>query len=97
MNDDVTTYVVGGSRGSLFFTANQVSLTQVTTQQNTGGLTAMYLDAGTYVKSFYSILFQPSSVRIESMGDKHMRLHHRIEWKHTTPMILDEKHRRHRG
>ena len=96
MNDDVTTYVVGGSRGELFFTVNQVSLTQTTTQQNTGGLTQMYLDAGTYTKSFYTILFHPSSVHIQAMGDKHMRLHHSIQWKNTTPMILSEAHRKER-
>jgi len=39
-------------------------------------------------------MYTPSSVKVSIMGDKHMRLHHRVSWKHTTPVILDEKYKK---
>lgn len=59
MNEDVCTYVSLGSKGDIFFTINQVSLNQLATQSNEGGITELYLDAGTYVKSFYTVMCQP--------------------------------------
>ena len=94
MNEDVTTYVVGGLRGELFFTALQVLLTQVQTQANAGGMSGLYLDSGTYVKSFYSVMYAPSCVKIGQLGDHrspHYRIHHKINWHHTAPKILREE------
>ncbi len=91
LNEDVNTYLVLGSRGRLFFTVNQVSLVQLQTQTNSGGMTDSYLKYGTYVKSFYSVMYHPSSVKVRKMSG---RLHHSISWKHTVPMILREEHRR---
>lgn len=90
-NDDVNTYVVNGSRGDIYFTSNLVSLNQKPTQTNSGGLTEQYKDDGTYQKSFYTIMMHPSSVTIKEMGNKDMRIHHAISWKHTVPKILREK------
>ena len=90
INEDVNTYTHKASIGELFFTIPTLSLEQKTTQSGTGGMTDIYLDKGTYIKSFYSVMFQPSSVKVALMGDKNMRLHHRVSWKHTTPVILDE-------
>jgi len=94
LNDDVTTYVVDATRGVLYGTTNYLSLDQSDTQQQSGGLTELYLDTGTYVKSFYSVMFSPSNVSIISMGSGHRRLHHRVSWKNTTPMILREEHKK---
>jgi hypothetical protein len=94
MNDDVNFYIRHGSRGHLLGTTNQISLNQTPTQAQGGGLTEMYLESGTYVKSFYSILYQPSSVIIQPMGNIHRRLHHRIAWKNTVPCIISEKHKK---
>ena len=95
MNDDVTTYVVNGSRGQIFLTTSQVSLDQAQTQQNTGGLTNMYLEFGTYVKSFYTVMYHPSSVTVQMMNSRsNPRLHHQINWRRTTPMIVRETVRR---
>jgi hypothetical protein len=94
LNDDVNTYVVRGREGSLMFSTTQVSLCQSDTQQNAGGLTEAYLEAGTYAKSFYTVMMQPSSVRIGAMGDTHMRIHHSIRWNNTVPKILREDTRR---
>lgn len=90
LNDDVNTYVVRGSTGQLMLSTTQASLRQTQTQTSEGGLTAAYLEAGTYVKSFYTVMMQPSSVVVSVMGGKHMRLHHRVDWKKTVPMILRE-------
>lgn len=98
INEDVTMYVTLGSRGGLFFTMNQVALEQIQTQQNPGGLTELYLDAGTYVKSFYSVMYQPSSVKVSIIrGPGSMRLHHRISWKNTAPMIVRESTKKKRA
>jgi hypothetical protein len=90
INEDVNTYTHLASKGLLLFTTNQVSLGQMQTQTNAGGMTDLYLDSGTYVKSFYSVMFQPSSVRIGIMQSKNPRLHHVVNWKTTVPFILRE-------
>lgn len=50
-------------------------------------------DSGTYVKSFYSVIFAPSCVSIAMMGDKHKRIHHNISWDNCVPKILNEKYK----
>tara|TARA_R100000963_G_C4625443_1_gene91799 strand:+ start:224 stop:1069 length:846 start_codon:yes stop_codon:yes gene_type:complete len=94
INEDVNTYTKNASIGELFLTIPILSLTQAQTQSNDGGMTDIYIDKGTYIKSFYSVIFQPSSVKVALMGDKNMRLHHRVSWKHTLPVILEEKHKK---
>lgn len=89
INEDVNTYVQHGAAGKVFLTTNQLSLEQTQTQLASGGLTEQYLDIGTYVKSFYSVMYQPSSVKINVLTDRgNPRIHHRVSWKNTTPMIL---------
>lgn len=90
VNEDVNAYTRLASTGKLFFTANQVCLVQTQTQSNAGGMTEMYLESGTYVKSFYSVMYQPSSVTVKLIQAKHARLHHSVAWKNTVPMILRE-------
>lgn len=90
VNEDVCLYVGDGSRGLLYFTINQLAIAQKLTQSNSGGLTTIYLDQGTYVKSFYSVIVAPSCVTIGMMGENHRRLHHRIEWDNCVPKILAE-------
>jgi len=90
LNDDVNTYVHMASIGLLMFTTNQISLQQAQTQTNPGGLTELYLDFGTYVKSFYSVMYQPSSVRVKMLMSNNPRIHHAITWRNTAPMILRE-------
>jgi len=94
INEDVNTYVQNATKGDLFFTIPTLSLTQNTTQANTGGLTEIYLSKGTYVKSFYSVMYTPSAVKVNLMGDKHMRLHHRVKWASAVPFIINEKHKK---
>lgn len=92
INEDVNTYTYKGSTGNLFFTIPYASIVQKTTQSNKGGMTSTYLDSGTYVKSFYSVMFQPSSVKISAMGDTKKRLHHKVNWNNTVPKIINQKY-----
>jgi len=93
INEDVNTYVKQQSIGQLMGTIPFVALGQKTTQKNKGGMTSMYLDNGTYVKSFYTILFSPSCCTIKPMGDKHLRLHHSIHWDYAVPKIISESNK----
>lgn len=100
MNDDVTTYVNLQRRGLPFLTFMGAQVNQAETQSRAGGLTEMYEQHGTYVKSFYSVMFDPSCVKVSVLSDPRVggvgykRLHHLIDWDACAPMILHEKHRR---
>lgn len=95
INEDVNAYTGPASIGKLFFTTYQVSLEQVQTQSSAGGLTEIYLDLGTYVKSFYSVMAMPSAVKVKVLKDReNSRLHHSIAWKNCVPMILRENVRK---
>ena len=95
MNDDVTTYVNNQYSGNnLFLTINQLCLMQKPTQQNTGGLTDMYLQYGTYNKSMYTVICNPSCAKICCLNSSNPRIHHRINWNRTTPKILNPRHRK---
>lgn len=94
INEDVNMYVEYGRRGYLFVTVPRLRLWQKETQQNAGGLTDIYLDLGTYVKSFYSVMYAPSCVKVADMGRNDRRIHHQISWKNAVPMILDESVRK---
>lgn len=94
INEDVNMYVTYGSRGEIILQPPQVALNQLTTQTNSGGLTDIYLDYGTYVKSFYSVLFCPSFVSVRLMGTAHKRLHHSIKWGNAVPKIIDESYKK---
>ena len=91
INEDVNAYVSLGSRGKLFFTISDMTLNQHDTQQNSGGLTDAYLQMGTYVKSFYTVMGNPSCVKISEMGCGHKRIHHLIDWDHAVPKIISDK------
>lgn len=94
INEDVNSYCLYGSRGDLFFSTNQVSLKQQATQSNDGGLTDIYLELGTYLKSFYTVMMCPSFVKVVFIGSgRGRRLHHRVEWKNAVPKILSEDYR----
>ena len=94
INEDVNTYVRQGTLGDIFLTIVNLRLEQLDTQSNKGGLTEFYLDGGTYVKSFYTVLFSPSCTHINLMGNKNKRLHHRISWNNAVPKIIEEKYKK---
>jgi len=94
INEDVNAYVVSGALGDLFFTVMNLQLTQVQTQKAKGGLTEIYLDAGTYVKSFYTVMMAPSCVSVRTMGEKNRRFHHSIKWDNAVPKIVSSRYRK---
>jgi len=94
INEDVSAYTEIGLRGGLFITVPRIRLEQTQTQANSGGLTDIYLDLGTYVKSFYSVMYAPSCVKIAEMGVTSRRLHHMVKWKNAAPMIVSEDYKK---
>lgn len=94
INEDVNTYTLLGSRGGLMFTITRAMLTQMQTQANNGGMTECYIDGGTYVKSFYTVICMPSAVVVNVMGAHHKRMHHRIKWANCVPEIMSERWRK---
>lgn len=94
INEDVNTYVNLGSKGHLFFTVSDMSLDQTQTQANSGGMTELYLNAGTYVKSFFTVISNPSSVKLYTVGSRHKRIHHSINWEHAVPKIISGSYKK---
>jgi hypothetical protein len=100
VNEDVNTYTTRSRLGDLFFTVIQLKLVQKQTQSNAGGMTDVYLDAGTYLKTAYTPMFCPSGVSIGEMGDPRSgnhRIHHAVNWHRIAPKILRESHKRGHG
>ena len=92
LNEDVTTYVNLGGKGMLFFTISHISIVQNQHQAQKGGLTNVYLDEGTYIKSFFSVMYNPSCVKVKEMGESHKRVHHAIHWNNAVPKIISEEY-----
>lgn len=90
INEDLTASVAEGIAGRVVLTCPLVTIEQKETQSNAGGLTEIYLDLGTYVKSFYSVMYAPSAVKVASMGSSSRRLHHLVSWKHGAVKIIRE-------
>lgn len=90
MNDDVNLYLSLGKIGKLLFQIHKVCLVQLVTQSNSGGNTESYKEFGTYVKSFYSVMAEPSCCKIGIMGTANPRIHHSIDWKRAVPKIVKE-------
>lgn len=93
-NEDVNTYTSKGQRGVLFGQTTQFGLVQGATQSNAGGITEAYKESGTFVKSFFTVMYSPSCVHIGVIGYKNIRLHHKVEWKYCVPKLLREKWRK---
>jgi hypothetical protein len=93
INEDVNTYTSSASKGDLFLTIPNISLKQTDTQSSKGGMSDIYANQGTYVKSFYSVMFSPSAVKVAPMGTL-QRLHHRVSWNNAVPKILNEKYKK---
>ena len=99
-NDDVNAYTEVQRRGLAMFTLLQIQLLQQPTQQQGGGMTDAYLDSGTYVKSFHSVMRCPSAVRISYLRDRignDARIHHRVDYDHCAPRIIPETCQKKRG
>jgi len=94
INEDVNTYTTLANRGDLFLTIPVFAINQKDSQTQKNGMSDIYKLQGTYIKSFTTILMQPSNVKISIMNANHKRIHHSIKWINTTPMIIDEKYKK---
>jgi hypothetical protein len=94
INEDVNTYTTFANRGDLFLTIPVFAINQKDSQTQKSGMSDIYKLQGTYIKSFTTVLMQPSNVSISMMNASHKRIHHSIKWINTTPMILDEKYKK---
>lgn len=90
INEDVNTYTTLGARGKLIMSITNASIVQKQTQSNSGGMTEAYLDSGTYLKSFFTVMYAPSCVKVGTMGETHRRMHHHVNWRCCVPKILNE-------
>jgi len=92
LNEDVNFYTTEGRKGRQIYTIMGLWLNQKETQSSAGGMTDIYLDKGTYLKSFYSVMYSPSCVKIGLMGNnsESMRIHHKVNWNTCAPKILDQ-------
>ena len=90
INEDLTSSVTEGRTGRVILTSLMNSITQKETQAQAGGLTEIYLELGTYVKSFYSVIAAPSCVKVALMGNNQARIHHAVTWKNAVPKIIRE-------
>lgn len=98
MNDDITTSLINGMRGKLYYAYMPVMVHVDLTQVQHGGMTDIYKKNGTYRKSFYSVMCCPSCVKVSAMGITGYRIHHEISWNNAVPKLLSErwcKHERH--
>lgn len=94
MNDDQLTYSLYGMRGKIFITFDFMMIDQPETQQVKGGMTDMYLGAGTYQKTFFSIMCCPSFIKAGMMGDKHYRIHHLVSHENAYPKIISGRYKK---
>lgn len=95
LNEDVNTYMALGHQGHIFMTIPFIQLDQKQTQKTKGGMTEAYVDGGTYVKTFYTILNRPDCTRANLMGRTDKRIHHSIDWDYAVPLIINEKYKKH--
>lgn len=94
LNEDVNTYMALGKTTGIFMTIPFIQIDQHQTQKTQGGMTDSYIDGGTYVKSFYTILNRPDCTEINLMGRTNKRMHHLIKWKYAAPVIINQKYKK---
>lgn len=94
INEDVNTYTTLAGKGGLFLTIPVFAINQKDSQTQKSGMSDIYKLQGTYIKSFTTVLMQPSNVSVSMMNANHKRIHHSISWKNTTPMIIRQVHKK---
>ena len=94
INEDVNMYTRYGSIGKKIFTVADCSLVQKQTQKSKGGMSDTYNQNGTYVKSFYTVMTNPSCTKIFAMDTTHTRIHHKVNWNCAVPKIISDKYKK---
>jgi hypothetical protein len=94
INEDVNTYTTLAGKGELFLNIPVFAINQKDSQTQKDGMSDIYKLQGTYIKSFTTVLMQPSNVKVSIMNATHKRIHHSISWKNTTPMIVNQAYKK---
>tara|TARA_Y100000593_G_scaffold83035_1_gene156332 strand:+ start:323 stop:1228 length:906 start_codon:yes stop_codon:yes gene_type:complete len=95
INEDVNLYTCAQRRGEAVLTFLHATVNQKATQSNAGGMTDLYIDSGTYIKSFYTVMYAPSCTKVHIMHTgKTGRLHHRVAWNNAAPKIISDKYKK---
>lgn len=97
LNEDMVASLYHGMKGDVIISSCDMAIQQFKTQQQSGGLTDAYLHYGTYVKSFYALMMNPSCVKVAMMGDPisgNYRIHHRVDYGRMAPCIISDRYRR---
>ena len=100
INEDMVASLYHGLLGDVIISSCDMSIQQMQTQKQSGGLTDAYLHYGTYVKSFYAVMMNPSCVKVAAMGDPksgHYRMHHRVRYDLSCPVIISDRYKKKRG
>lgn len=93
MNEDVSAYTSLQFQGGLCLNTMQCRLNQPVTQ-TTGGMASVYREYGTHVKSFMTVMLNPSFCKIGRLVNQEQRLHHAINWGHCAPKIIRAHHKK---
>jgi hypothetical protein len=46
------------------------------------------------MKSFFSVMYNPSNVKVSMMNASNPRIHHVVKWANTTPMIISDDYKK---
>ena len=95
LNEDVNAYTQGNKIGEIFLSFHMVMLDQLPTQTG-GGMSDTYKAFGTYVKSFYSVMQNPSFIKIDVLctSKKSWRMHHGIKFDKGCVQIISSKYKK---
>lgn len=94
LNEDVNAYTQGNKLGEIFISMPMIVIHQKQSQ-TTGGMSDTYKQFGTYVKSFYSVIQNPSFIKIGIIrSPTSFRIHHRITRKFGVARIISFKYKK---
>ena len=94
MNEDVSMYVRNGILGNLVFSIMPIVVIQRMSQSLSGGMSEEYIEKGTYQKTFYSVMYAPSAVKVGVIKRTFARIHHNLSWNNIACKIISEKYRK---
>ena len=64
---------------------------QPETQSVAGGMSDIYLQLNTYVKSFYPVMLNPSACKVSVFRSKYPRIHHKIYEENAYPKVISDR------
>ena len=52
------------------------------------------LNAGTYTKSFYTVMYSPDCAKISVLNTNNSRIHHKINWNNAVPCLISDTYKK---